>query len=134
MRAQRRYRLPAEGLRVDPQVLLGTQAQDVVLETQAPPAAGSAVELPPGDVQHLVEVVGSRLRRALGPEYGDHLLPVQAMAGGEREQLHERLGLAQAPRALGDELVVDGNGEGAQQMDAHSGRGSGARLRRGAHV
>ena len=95
-----------------------------MLETQAPSPAGAAVELAARDVQHLVEVVGRGLRRAVRPEHGDDLLAVKPVARRQREQLHERLGLAQPPGTLRHELIVDRNGEGAEQMNAHSGRGS----------
>ena len=105
-----------------------------MLEAQAAPAAGAAVELATCDVQHLVQVVGRGLRCAVWPEHGDDLLAVESVARRQGEQLHQRLGLAQPPGALRHELIVDRNGEGAEQMNSHSGRGSRGSVWVGAHV
>ena len=46
---------------------------------------------------------------------------MHAAVGRQREDLDQRLGLAQPPRAIGDDVVADGDRETAQQADARLG-------------
>jgi hypothetical protein len=46
---------------------------------------------------------------------------VYATVGRQRKDLDQRLGLAQPPRAIGDDLVANGDRETAQQADARLG-------------
>ena len=59
--------------------------------------AHHAVQHPPGDVQHLLEVVRRRLRVEAGPEGSGHLVAVQAVPRGQGQELDQGSGLAQAP-------------------------------------
>jgi hypothetical protein len=46
---------------------------------------------------------------------------VHPAVGRQREDLDQRLGLAQPPRAIGEDVVADGDRETAQQADARLG-------------
>ena len=65
-----------------------------------------------------MEVVRRRRRRAVAPQHVHRLLAVQAMAGREREQLHELARLLQPPRRLRDRHAVDSRGKAAQERHA----------------
>ena len=94
------------------------QREHVVAQREHGRGLGAGrLERPPGDVQRLMEVVGRRLGVALGPQQLGRPLAVDPALGRQREQLHQALGLAQPPRALGHHLVADANGEGAEQPD-----------------
>ena len=97
------------------------QRQHVVAQRQDDRGLGAGrLERPAGDIQRLVEVVGRRLGRTLGPEQLGRPLAVHAPVGRQREQLHQALGLAQPPGALGHDLLADADGEGAEQLYPHS--------------
>ena len=101
-----------EGVDVD----LGLEADDAVPEAQ-----GIGSDRATGGVQRLVEVVGRRFGVAIGPQQIGQALAVQAMLGSEGQELDQRLGLAQAPRALLDDAVLGGDREPAQQTHARYG-------------
>ena len=65
-------------------------------------AIASGAERPPRDVDRLVQVVGGGRRLAVAPQLVHRLLAVQAMAGRQREQLHQLARLAQPPRRVGN--------------------------------
>jgi hypothetical protein len=92
---------------------LGLEGDDAVAEAQRARADGAA-----RGVQDLMEVVGRGLGVAVGPQEVGQALAVEPALGGEGEELHERLGLAQAPRAPLDEAVLRRDGEAAQQAYA----------------
>lgn len=73
----------------------------------------------PGDVERLVEVVGGRLGRPVGPQQLGSPLSMDATLRRQREQLDQALGLTQAPRALGHVLLAHANREGAEQPNLH---------------
>ena len=101
-----------EGVDVD----LGLEGDDAVAEAQ-----GVGADRAPRGVQRLVEVVGRRLGVAIGPQQVGQALAVQPALGGEGQELDQRLGLAQAPRALFDDAVLGGDREPAQQTHARYG-------------
>ena len=98
-----------EGVDVD----LGLEGDDAVAEAQ-----GVGADRAARGVQRLVEVVGRGLGVAVGPQQIGQALAVQAALGGEGQELDQRLGLAQAPRALLDDAVLGGDREAAQQTHA----------------
>lgn len=59
---------------------------------------------------------GGRLK--CRPEKVDHLLPVHAVAGREREELDERRGLAQAPIPFLECSIPDRHVERAEHLNA----------------
>ena len=69
-------------------------------------------------VRSLVEPRCGRVRRQVGPEQVDHLLPVQPATLGEREHLHERAGIAAAPLLVGDHGAADRYREASEEADA----------------
>ena len=86
-------RLPRELLeahRVDRDLGAGEQPHDVVAEHDGVVAAGR----PAGEVGGLVQAGRRTLRRLVRPEQVHHLLAVEAVAGGEGEDLDERRGAA----------------------------------------
>ena len=84
------------------------QHEHVVAQRQDGRRVGAGrLQRPAGDVERLVEVVGRRLGRPVGPQQLRRPLAVDAPLGRQREQLDQALGLAQAPRALGHDLVAD---------------------------
>ena len=101
-----------EGVDVD----LGLEGDDAVAEAQ-----GVGADRAAGGVQRLVEVVGRGLGVAVGPQQVGQALAVQPALGREGEELDQRLGLAQAPRALLDDAVLGGDREAAQQAHARYG-------------
>ncbi|MDP2711265.1 MAG: hypothetical protein Q8O56_08600 [Solirubrobacteraceae bacterium] len=72
------------------------------------------------DVQRLSQVVGGSGRIAVRPEDLHDLLAMQASPRGEREQLDEAAGLAQAPCPLGERASRDEHAKPAEQFDAQS--------------
>ena len=101
-----------EGVDVD----LGLQGDDAVGEAQ-----GVGADRAPRGVQRLMEVVRRRVAVAVGPQQLGEALAVQPALGGEGQELDQRLGLAQAPRALFDDAVLGGDREPAQQTHARYG-------------
>jgi hypothetical protein len=101
-----------EGVDVD----LGLEGDDAVAEAQ-----GVGPDRPAGRVQGLVEVVGRGLGVAIGPQQVGQALAVHAPLGREGQELDQRLGLAQAPRALCDDAIPGGDREPAQQTHARCG-------------
>ena len=75
-----------------------------------------AAERAAGRVEHLMQA--GRGAAAARPQQLDDLLAVQAPLGRQRQQLHQRLGTAQAPGGARHLLPVDLDGEAAQQPDA----------------
>jgi hypothetical protein len=122
-----------EGVDVDPQPLRG-ELQHLLAQEQMLRRQRLA-----GEVDGLAEVAGGRVRRQLGPQHVHELLAVQPLRRGQRQQLHDRLGLAPAPGAVGERPRVDLDAEAAQQPDPHLGghrppschRDSGRRARNG---
>ena len=98
-----------EGVDVD----LGLEGDDAVAQAQ-----GIGADRAPRCVQRLVEVVGRRVAVAVGPQQLGEALAVQPALGREGQELDQRLGLAQAPRALLDHAVLRGDREAAQQTHA----------------
>ena len=101
-----------EGVDVD----LGLEGDDAVAEAQ-----GLGSDRAAGGVQRLMEVVGGGFGVAVGPQQVGQALAMQAALGGEGQELDQRLGLAQAPRALLDEAIRGGDRESAQQAHARYG-------------
>jgi hypothetical protein len=83
--------------------------------------AAGGVERAAGGIERLVEVVRGRVGGAVGPQQLGEALAVHATVGRQREDLDQRLGLAQPPRTIGDDLIADGDRETAQQADARLG-------------
>ena len=132
-RAKGSHRRSPKLFGVDPQRLIGAQAEQIVVEAKTAPSRIAACELAPSDVKHLMQVVQSCSRGAVGPEHRDRLLTVHAMAGRERKQLHQRLCLAQAPATFRDRDGIHLHGKAAEEMDVHPGRGTGGCLAERAH-
>ncbi len=101
-----------EGVDVD----LGLEGDDAVGEAQ-----GLGSDRPAGRVQGLVEVVGRGFGVAIGPQQIGQALAVHAALGRQGQELDQRLGLAQAPRAFFDDAVLGGDREPAQQTHARCG-------------
>ena len=109
-----------EGVDVHLHLAARIQRQHVVPQREHDRSVGAGrLQRPPGDVQRLVEVVRRRLGRPLGPQQLGGPLAVDSMLGREREQLHQALGLTQAPRAFGHDLVANANGKRAKQPYLH---------------
>ena len=109
-----------EGVDVDLHSPARIQRQHVVAQREHGRSVGAGrLQRPPGDVQRLMEVVGRRLGRPLGPQQLGRPLAVDSTLRRQREQLHQALGLTQPPRALGYHLLADANGEGAEQPNLH---------------
>jgi hypothetical protein len=68
-------------------------------------------------VQRLVQVVLCRGCSEVGPEQLHRLLTMQTPARRERERLHERPRLAQAPGAIVDLGAVDDGAETPEQLE-----------------
>jgi hypothetical protein len=98
--------------RVD--VDLGAEDDDTVDQRNRGRAVGArGVEGAARDVERLVQVVRGCLGIALGPQQLGEALTVHAAIGRQREDLDQRLGLAQPPRAISDGTVADGDRETA---------------------
>ena len=67
------------------------------------------IERAAGDIERLVQVVRGCVGVALGPKQLSEALAVHAAVGRQREDLDQRFGLAQPPRAIGDVIVADGD-------------------------
>jgi hypothetical protein len=65
-----------------------------------------------------MQVVRRRGRPEVAPEHVHHLLPVEAMAWSEGEQLYQLARLLQPPSRLRNRHAVDGGCEAAQQAEA----------------
>jgi hypothetical protein len=114
----RARRSSLEGINVDPSV----EDDGAVYQRQGGRAVGArGVERAARRIERLVQVVRGRVGVAVGPQQLGEVLAVHAAVGRQREDLDQRLGLAQPPRAIGDDVVADGDGETAQQADARLG-------------
>ena len=71
------------------------------------------VERAAGGIEGLVQVVRGCVGVAVGPQQLGEALAVHAAVGRQREDLDQRLGLAQPPRAIGDDVVAGGDRETA---------------------
>jgi ABC-type transport system involved in cytochrome bd biosynthesis fused ATPase/permease subunit len=69
-------------------------------------------------VEGFAEAVGGGLRAGVGPQEVHDLLAVQAMSGGQGEQLHQGRRLLQPPLVLFDNSITYGDREAAEQLDA----------------
>lgn len=67
-----------------------------------------------------MQVVGGRCPIAVWPQHSHHGFPVQPMAVGERQQLHQRLGLTQAPGVGGHRATGHGDLESTEELDPHA--------------
>jgi len=67
-----------------------------------------------GGKERLIQVVRGCVGVAVGPQHLGEALAVDTAVGCQREDLDQRLGLAQPPRAIGDDVVADGDRETAQ--------------------
>ena len=76
-----------------------------------------AVERTARGIEGLVEVIRGCVSVSVGPQHLSETLAMHAPIGRQREDLHQRLGLTQSPRAIGDHAVADGDRETAQQAD-----------------
>jgi hypothetical protein len=107
-----------EGIGVQPRHRAIRQQHDVVAE--AAQGFGGPGEGPAGDVQRLVQVVRGRCPIAVGPQNSHQGFTVQPMAAGQREQLHQRLGLPQAPGVGGHRAIIHGDLEPTEKADPHA--------------
>ena len=109
-----------EGVDVHLHLAARIQRQHVVPQREHDRSVSAGrFQRPPSNVQRLVEVVRRRLGRPLGPQQFGGPFAMDSMLGREREQLHQALGLTQAPRAFGYDLVADANGKRAKQPYLH---------------
>ena len=76
-------------------------------------------ERAPGDVQRLVQVVGTRADVDVAPQPLDHLLAVHPLAGGQRQHRHQRAGLPQPPAPGADARPTHLDAEAPQDVDPH---------------
>ena len=102
-----------ERVDVDGECVVGAQVQDVVAQGNPRRA-----ERPARGVHRLVQVVRGCARVSVRPQHLEDGVAMHAVSWREREQLDERLGLAQAP-AVADRLTVHRGSESAEQRDAH---------------
>ena len=87
---------------------------------QAAQGSGRPGECPAGDVQRLMQVVGGRCRIAVRPQHSHQGFAVQPMAAGKSQQLHQRLGLTQAPGVGGHRTISHGDLESTEEPDPHA--------------
>ena len=107
-----------EGIDID----LSLENNGAIDEHHCGRAVGArGIERAAGGIERLVQVVRGRVGVAVGPQQLGEPLAVHAAVGRQREDLDQRLGLAQPPRAIGDDVVADGDRETAQQADARLG-------------
>jgi hypothetical protein len=110
-------RLERVGVQPRPRAL---RQQHHAVAQAAQPLLGRPGEGPPGHVQRLVEVVGGRRLVAVGPQGRHQGVAVQPVPAGQRQQLHQRLGLAQAPGAGGHRAIGHGDLEPPQEADPNA--------------
>jgi hypothetical protein len=67
-----------------------------------------------------VQVVGRRRGVTLGPQHGHQGLAVHAMPASQRQQLDQRLGLAQPPGVGSHRVIPHGDLEPTEEPDAHA--------------
>ena len=102
-----------EADRVDAHLGVREQPDDVVAQHDGIVATGG----PPGEVGRLVEAGGGSVRRLVRPEQVHHLLAMEAMTGGEGEDLDERGGTAPRPAPGGGRHAVNGDAKAAEHRD-----------------
>ena len=96
------------------------QHQHVVPQRENSRSLGARrLQRPPSDIQRLMKVIGRRLTRPLRPQQLSRLLPMNSTLRRQRKQLHQALGLTQAPRALGHNLSAHADREGPEQTYLH---------------
>ena len=98
---------------VDGHAALATEDDDLVVENEVLGAHD-----PAGRMQRLMEVVRADRRVGLGPQLLDEDITMNPMARRERQQLDDRLRLAQPPRWRRDG-ALDAHREPAQEGDPH---------------
>ncbi len=109
-------RLELEG--VHPDAAVGAEHHLLLLDRQEGVTLGLA-ERAPGDVQRLVQVVGTRADVDVAPQPLDHLLAVHPLAGGQRQHRHQRAGLPQPPAPGADARPTHLDAEAPQDVDPH---------------
>ena len=108
-----------EGDRVDPDRVLGAEQDQFFAQLQVAAAVQpDRVERAPGREYRLMEVVAGGVRVPPRPQQLGGLLDVEAVLGGEGEQLDQRLRLAQPPGVVGDDAVAGADGEHPEETDA----------------
>ena len=114
----RARRSSLESINVD----LSIEDDGAVYQRQRGRAVGArGVERAAGGIERLVQVVRGCVGVAVGPQQLSEALAVHAAVGRQREDLDQRLGLAQPPRAISDDAVADGDRKTAQEADARLG-------------
>jgi hypothetical protein len=111
---------PARGFErigVQPRHCAFRQQHHVVAQAQG---SGRPGECPAGDVQRLMQVVGGRCPIAVRPQHSHQGFAVQPMAAGKSQQLHQRLGLTQAPGVGGHRTTSHGDLESTEEPDPHA--------------
>ncbi len=98
---------------VDGHAALATEDDDLVVENEV-----LGAHHPAGRMQRLMEVVGADRRVGLGPQLLDQDITMNPMARRERQELDDRLRLAQPPPWRRDG-ALDAHREPAQQGDPH---------------
>jgi hypothetical protein len=83
--------------------------------------SAGAVERAASGIEGLVQVVRGRVGGAVAPQQLGEALAVHAAVGRQRKDLDQRLGLAQPPRTIRDDVVADGDRETAQQANVRLG-------------
>jgi hypothetical protein len=94
--------------------------EDEVLALTAGEEIGRRVrrgEPQPGAVEGDAQVVRRRVRVEIGPKRLGQLVAVEAVAGGEGEQLDDRSRASLPPSGVGDRPTVDLDAEAAQEAD-----------------
>ena len=108
-----------EGDRVDPDRVLGAEQDQFFAQLQVAAAVQpDRVERAPGREYRLMEVVAGGVRVPPRPQQLGRLLDMEAALGREREQLDQRLRLAQPPGLVGDDAAADADGEHPEETDA----------------
>src|SRR5215207_1845017 len=75
-----------------------------------------------GMVSGLTQVCATRLGPQMRPQGIHDLIPHEAVAVGQREELHQLRGTSTRPRSVRDLLAVDDDSKSTEQLEAYARR------------